>query len=85
MFQKILIVAKRFTSKNKENKIVNWDNFYANDYCPSKLFIGPWKNQNLIDKSMINGTGMIETDKLIIEIVNKTALKNDNLCGKIFC
>ena len=26
---------------------------------------------------MINGTGMIETDKLILEIVNKTALKND--------
>ena len=83
------IVSKNFNSsqkvllqKIKENKIVNWDNFYANDYCPSKLFIGPWKNQNLIDKSMINGTGMIETDKLIIEIVNKTALNNDNLLWK---
>ena len=83
------IVSKNFNSnqnvilqKVKENRIVNWDNFYANDYCPKKLFIGPWKNQNLIDKSMINGTGMIETDKLIIEIVNKTALKNDNLLWK---
>ena len=83
------IVSKNFCSsqkvllqKVKENKIVNWDNFYANDYCPNKLFIGPWKNQNLIEKSMINGTGMIETDKLILEIVNKTALKNDSLLWK---
>ena len=83
------IVSKNFNSsqkillqKIKENKIVNWDNFYANDYCPNKLFIGPWKNRNLIDKSMINGTGMIETDKLIIEIVNKTAFKNNNSLWK---
>ena len=35
------IVSKTFSSnkkvilrKIKENKIVNWDNYYANDYCP---------------------------------------------------
>ena len=80
------IVSKNFSSnkkiilqKIKENKIVNWDNYYANDYCPKKLFIGPWENKNLIEKSMINGTGMVETDKLILEIVNKTAKKNNFL------
>ena len=80
------IVSKTFSSnkqiilqKIKENKIVNWDNYYANDYCPKKLFIGPWENKNLTKKSMINGTGMIETDKLILEIVNKTTLKNNSL------
>ena len=31
---------------------------------------------------MINGTGMIETDKLILEIANKTALKNNFLLWK---
>ena len=31
---------------------------------------------------MINGTGMIETDKLILEIVNKTALKSNFLLWK---
>ena len=79
------IVSKNFNTnqniikkKIKDNKIINWDNFYANDYCPKKLFIGPWKNKNLVNKSMINGTGMIETDKLIIEIVNKTTY-NKNL------
>ena len=83
------IVSNNFNSRQKillekikENKIVNWDNFYANDYCPNKFFLGPWKNRNLIEKSMINGTGMIETDKLIIEIVNKTALKDDYLLWK---
>ena len=83
------IVSKNFCSnqkillqKVKENKIVNWDNFYANDYCPNRLFIGPWKNKNLIEKSMINGTGMIETDKLILEIVNKTALEDDTKLWK---
>ena len=80
------IVSKNFSSnkqiilqKIKENKIVNWDNYYANDYCPKKLFIGPWENKNLIEKSMINGTGMIETDKLILEIVSNTAIKNNFL------
>ncbi len=83
------IVSKTFSSdqqiilqKIKENKIINWDNFYANDYCPKKLFIGPWENKNLIEKSMINGTGMIETDKLILEIVNQTAVKNNFLLWK---
>ena len=74
------IVSKSFSSKHKainqkvsDNKIIYWDNFYANDYCPKRLFVGPWTNKKLIDKSMINGTGMIQTDKLLIEIVNKTA------------
>ena len=80
------IVSTTFSSnikiikeKVKENKILYWDNFYANDYCPKKLFIGPWMNKNLIQKSMINGTGLIETDKLIIEIVNKTASKKNKI------
>ena len=83
------IVSKTFSSnhkiiiqKIKENKIINWDNYYANDYCPKKIFIGPWENKKLIEKSMINGTGMIETDKLILEIVNKTAIKNNFLLWK---
>jgi protein O-GlcNAcase/histone acetyltransferase len=70
-------------NKIKEDKIIFWDNFYANDYCPKRIFIGPWKNKNLINKSMINGTGMIETDLLILEIVNKTGeYKNKKIIWK---
>lgn len=71
---KSFLTNSKFIKKRLElNKIVYWDNFYANDYCPKRLIIGPWQNRNLINKSMINGTGMIETDKLIIEIVNRTS------------
>ena len=76
------VVSENFGSKiqiinkiKKKNKIIYWDNFYANDYCPKRLIIGPWTNKKLIKKSMINGTGLVETDKLILEIVNKTGLK----------
>ena len=65
------------------NKIIYWDNFYANDYCPKRLIIGPWLNKSLIEKSMINGTGLLQTDKLIIEIVNKTAKKKQISIWKI--
>ena len=32
---------------------------------------------------MINGTGMIETDKLLLEIVNKTAKNNFSIMAKV--
>ena len=78
------IVSQKFSSKLKilkqklkKGKIIYWDNFYANDYCPKRLIIGPWKNKYLINKSMINGTGLINTDELILEIVNKTGNKKN--------
>ncbi len=80
------IVSKNFKSdfkiikdKIKKGLIINWDNFYANDYCPKRLIIGPWKNKNLIEKSMINGTGNIFTDNLILEIINKTKNKKNKI------
>ena len=51
-------------SKFLRNEIVLWDNFYANDYCPSRLFVGPWKHRSSKISIMINPTGMIETDLL---------------------
>ncbi len=73
------IVSKSFNTRIKiiknqlnQDKLIFWDNFYANDYCPKRLIIGPWQNTSLIKKSMINGTGLLETDKLIIQIVNNT-------------
>ncbi len=59
------------------NEIVLWDNFYANDYCPSRLFIGPWKHRSSYMNIMINPTGMIETDLLIIDIVGNQLLNTD--------
>ena len=52
------------------NKIVYWDNYYANDYCPRRLFVGPWNGRNGIKDILINPTGMIQTDLLILNIVS---------------
>ncbi len=52
-----------------KNPIAIWDNFYANDYCPSRLFLGPLKGRSL-NKSIfghfLNGTGLKETDKFLL-------------------
>ena len=52
-----------------KNPIAIWDNFYANDYCPSRLFLGPLKGR-FLNKSIIghflNGTGLKETDKFLL-------------------
>lgn len=69
--------SKKVISKFLNNKIIFWDNFYANDYCPRRLFIGPWTNRNNKMDIMINLTGMIETDLLIIDIVGNN-LRNTN-------
>jgi hyaluronoglucosaminidase len=61
-------------SKILTNKIIYWDNYYANDYCPRKLFLGPWKGRKGIKNILINPTGMIKTDLLIIDIVSNSIL-----------
>ncbi len=62
--------------KLKNNKIIFWDNYYANDYCPKKLILGPWmvKNQK---KVMLNLTGMIETDLFLLELASKCRNSNN--------
>ena len=49
--------------------MIIWDNFYANDYCPRRLFLGPWRAVNLPDV-MLNPTGMIETDLLLLDLMS---------------
>lgn len=71
------IISKNI-SKNSQifnlfkNKIIIWDNFYANDYCPRRLFVGPYIGRKKIKNIMINPTGLINTDLLIIDIVANT-------------
>ena len=70
--------SKKIISKFVKNQIVFWDNFYANDYCPRRLFIGPWKDRCHKIDTMINPTGLIETDLLIIDIVGNNLNNSDN-------
>lgn len=60
-----------------EKNYIFWDNFYANDYCPRRLIIGPYKGRKNIKNYMINPTGMIKTDLLILDIVTNTIDKKN--------
>jgi hypothetical protein len=52
-----------------ENRLIIWDNFYANDYCPRRLFVGPWRRPSGVPNVMLNPTGLVETDKLLLQLM----------------
>ena len=75
------VVSKNLTNylaiKNiLHNRVILWDNYYANDYCPRRLFIGPYLGRKRVQDIMINPTGLVETDTLILDIIA------NNFCGK---
>ena len=59
------------------NKIIYWDNYYANDYCPRRFFIGPYVGRKGLNNFMINPTGLIKTDLLILDIITNTINKKN--------
>ena len=73
------IVAKTYKNYQKikkilSNEIIFWDNFYANDYCPRRFFIGPTLGRENLKNIMVNPTGLIKTDLLILEIFGKSVI-----------
>ncbi|MDA9148561.1 protein O-GlcNAcase [Alphaproteobacteria bacterium] len=71
------VVAKTYKNYQKikkilSNNIIFWDNFYANDYCPRRLFIGPTLGRENVKNIMINPTGLIKTDLLVLDIFGKS-------------
>ena len=57
------------------DRLVIWDNLYANDYCPRRLFTGAWQGReaalDLCGGVMLNPTGLIETDRLLLTMMAK--------------
>lgn len=54
--------------------MVLWDNLYANDYCPNKLFVGPYRGrpQGLWDWTrgvLLNPTGLPITDMFLLTLL----------------
>ena len=47
-------------------RLILWDNIYCNDYCPRRLFVGRHAGRDGIAELMLNGTGLIETDLLLL-------------------
>ena len=75
------VISKTLTNYSKiknilSNEIILWDNYYANDYCPRRFFIGPFTGREKLKNIMINPTGLINTDLLILDIVAYN--KNNN-------
>ena len=71
------VVTKTYKNYEKikkilSNKIIIWDNFYANDYCPRRFFIGPTLGRENLKDIMVNPTGLIKTDLLILDIFGKS-------------
>lgn len=63
-------------SSSFKNKIIFWDNIYANDYCPRKIFLGKWINRDANLNILINPTGMINTDLFLLDIISISNEKN---------
>lgn len=59
------------------NRVIVWDNLYANDYCPRRLFVGPWTGRDGAKDILINPTGLIETDVLLLTIMSDSAPGTD--------
>ena len=56
--------------------IILWDNYYANDYTPYRLFLGPLagRDRDFTDSLsgfMINPTGLYHTDKMLLSLTGE--------------
>ena len=57
-----------------DHRLVIWDNLYANDYCPQRLFVGPWLGRENASQCLLNPTGMLHTDCLLLDVMASTSL-----------
>jgi hypothetical protein len=51
-----------------------WDNLYANDYCPGKIFLGPFAGRareawTLTRGILLNPTGLPATDRFLLDLL----------------
>ena len=49
--------------------VILWDNVYCNDYCPRRLFVGRHAGRAGLRHLMLNGTGLVETDLLLLGLM----------------
>ena len=66
-------ISKRALKDLKDlfsNPIIIWDNYYANDYCPSRFYIGPYSGRKSLINEVkgigINPTGLPFTDMICL-------------------
>lgn len=59
------------STEQRRHRVIYWDNLYANDYCPRRLFTGPWEQRDRSLNILLNLTGMVHTDCLLLELMAK--------------
>lgn len=57
-----------------QGNVLLWDNLYANDYCPNKIFLGPYHGRTrdiwrLTRGVLLNPTGLPMTDRLLLDLL----------------
>ena len=60
------------SSPGAKQKAFVWDNLYANDYCPRRLFVGPYRGRDALTNLLLNPTGMLQTDLLLLTVMQAT-------------
>ncbi len=90
------IIAETITEENCggiismfNGEVIFWDNLYANDYAPLRLFLGPYQGRqhSFISRAeglLINPTGMAATDLFLLTIFNDF-LNNNPATDKRWC
>ena len=58
----------RFASQLRQPLVI-WDNLYCHDYCPRQLFVGPYEGRHPNNSILLNGTGLLQTDSLLLRIM----------------
>ena len=51
------------------DRLIVWDNLYVHDYCPRRLFLGQWLGRYADQSILLNPTGLVETDSLLLKIM----------------
>ena len=62
--------------KTINNPVVVWDNYYANDYCPTKFYVGSHRGRNITEKA-VQGIGLNLTGLPLTDSINLYHLKGD--------
>jgi hypothetical protein len=61
-------------SRMFRGEVLLWDNLYANDYCPGKIFLGPFRGRTeetwrITRGILLNPTGLPATDRLLLDLL----------------
>jgi len=65
-------------------RVLFWDNYYANDYCPTRFFIGPLmgrtkKTVDGLTGYLLNPTGLLNTDKFYLSLLKGLLIDEEPL------